>query len=315
MDNQGIARTPTISDALFEGLALDVERDAPIGSLTWYRVGGSAEALVDPEDEASLGTLLSRCAESSVPVRVLGSGANLLVSEAGVPGVVIRLTHKSFRMLRGLEDRSGRLVVGSGYDLMRLVNETAREGLSGLEGLAGVPATVGGAIRMNAGGAYGQIADVVRSVRVMDLDGTTTTLEREQIPFGYRRSGIEQPLILEAVLQLECVGGEAVYLRKKEIFAKKTTEQPFADATAGCAFKNPVDEAGRQVDSAGRLIDACGLKGARVGGAYVSEVHANFIAAGAGATADDVIQLFRQVQERVEAATGVRLVREVVVWP
>ncbi|MEQ9461190.1 MAG: UDP-N-acetylmuramate dehydrogenase [Phycisphaeraceae bacterium] len=305
----------TLDPSMFEGLDVEVSFDAPLGPLTWYRVGGSAEALVDPRSIESLGELLRRCHASKIAVRVLGSGANLLVADEGVPGVIVRLSNPAFRQLKGLDRRDGLIAVGGGYDLMRLVNETTRVGLGGLEGLAGVPASIGGAVRMNAGGAYGQISDVVASVLVMDDRGQTRRIARDDIAFGYRRSGITELVIIEVELQLEPAEAVSLIQRKKEVFARKKYEQPFGAATCGCAFKNPTDDQGQPCDSAGRLIDACGLKGYRLGGAVVSDRHANFIAAESGASADDLIRLIDHVQREVAEQTGVHLVCEVVIWP
>ncbi|QDU70291.1 UDP-N-acetylmuramate dehydrogenase [Mucisphaera calidilacus] len=306
----------TLPDTLFADLDLDldVRRDAPLAPRTWYAVGGHAQALVTPADAHALATLLQRCRDSSVPVRILGSGANLLVADAGVPGVVITLDHPAFRQ-QHIEPDTGRLRVGAGSDLMALVNETVRHGLAGLEVLTGVPASLGGAIRMNAGGAYGEIADAILDVTLMDHDGNTATRQRADIDFRYRHSGLEQTIITDATLQLTPGNPDDLRQRLKDIFATKKAQQPFAAKSAGCAFKNPVDDHGRPNDAAGRIIDQCGLKGHRLGGAAVSERHANFITADPNATADDIINLIRRVQDEVERQTGIRLVREVVVWP
>lgn len=305
----------TLPNTLFNDLNLTTQTDAPLGPLTWYGIGGRAQALVTPEDDHTLATLLTRCREQDIPFRVLGSGANLLVADTTVPGVVVRLSHHHFRAVDGLETRTGHLTIGAGADLMNLVNETARHGLAGLEVLAGVPASLGGAIRMNAGGAYGQIADAITSVTLLDHTGQSRTLTRDQIGFGYRRSGITDPIITSATLTLTPDDPQQVMARKKDIFATKKTQQPFAARSAGCAFKNPVDDQGNPCDSAGRLIDQCGLKGFRLGGAVVSEKHANFITADDHAHADDVIRLFQHVQDEVERQTGTRLTREIVIWP
>ncbi len=301
---------------LLEELGTPHEADAPLGPLTWYGVGGAAKALAHPHDEAMLAALMLRCHEASVPVYILGGGANLLVRDCGVDGVVLRLDAPAFTCLHVADDR---LTVGAGHDLAKLVMEAARAGLSGIECLAGIPGTAGGAVRMNAGGAYGAIGPRVAQVRVMDRRGDVTRLEREQLRFDYRRSSIDAPIILDVTLQLERGDPQAVRQRVKTIFAHKKASQPLADASAGCVFKNPQslpDSLPADTPrAAGALIDLAGLKGLRVGGAEVSSRHANFVVAHDGCRADDIVALIERMQSAVAARFGVTLERELVIWP
>lgn len=280
-----------------------VRRDAPVP--TWIGVGGRADALVEPAGEDDL--LRALDAFAGEPVRVLGDGANLLVGDEGVNGLVV-----STAQMRGVEWlEEGLLRAQAGANLPRLVVESVRRGLAGLENLAGVPASVGGAVRMNAGGAFGQMADVVERVTLLTPGGERRTLQRDGIDFRYRDSGIEG-IILSADLRLTPGEPGPLRARLKEVMAKKKMSQPLKADSAGCAFKNPMVEGRRE--SAGALLDRAGCKGLRVGGAEVSSEHANFIVTHPGATARDVLALMDAAANRVRERFGVALEREVVVW-
>ena len=179
---------------LFDGLDLDLQADAPLGPLTWYRTGGRAALLAMPDGPEQLQRLVQRCRERRVPMAVLGAGANLLVTEPGFDGVVVRLTAEAFKQVH---IKDGRVTAGAGVDLFKLVPMTAKAGLDGLVQVAGIPATVGGAVRMNAGGTYGDVGSSVASVKLMGDDGEIYTRTRDDLVFGYRRSNIAAPFILE----------------------------------------------------------------------------------------------------------------------
>ncbi|MFG0258601.1 MAG: UDP-N-acetylmuramate dehydrogenase [Phycisphaerales bacterium JB043] len=284
---------------------IKIVRDAPIK--TWFGVGGVADTLVIPGDTDQLREILED--HRGAPLRVLGDGANLLVDDDGIDGVVI-----DTRRLDGVERlEPARWRVGAGLRLAKLTVECARQGLRGVEGLAGVPASIGGALRMNAGGRYGQIADVVESVDVMDLEsGTIRTLGRDEIAFGYRTSGLERHVVLGGVLRFECDEPESVRADLKRVMREKKRSQPLGERSAGCAFKNPLVD-GERV-SAGRLLDECGCKGLRAGGASISHDHANFVVTSPGARARDVIELLDRVGVIVHERRGVDLEREIVCW-
>lgn len=298
-----------VKDDLLSELNIPHERDVPLGPRTWYRVGGNARILAHPQSIEELSQLAGRCYGVGVPMYVLGSGANLLVSDKGVDGVVVVLDAPVFKECT-LDPHN--VVVGAGADLMKLVLDTARVGLTGLEVLAGIPATVGGAIRMNAGGTYGDIGRSVKRITAMDERGCISQLEKGELRFDYRSTNIDQTFILDVEFELEETDSDEVGKRVKEIFLIKKTTQPMADNSAGCTFKNPPAEIG---SPAGKLIDEAGLKGHTVGGARVSERHANFIVCNEGGTADDVLALIEHVQTTVNDQMGVQLQREVVVWP
>ena len=301
-----------MSETMTTGAMIEIEHQAPLP--TWFKVGGGADRLARPADAEQL----RQCIEMDPSLRVLGDGANLLVHDDGVGELVV-----SLERLAQIEwdAASGRLRVGAGVNLPKLITRTVREGLAGLEVLGGIPASIGGALVMNAGGAFGQIADVVAAVHAIDRNGKHVMLERSQIDFSYRHSGLGSLIITGAELAL--VPGDAVALRNKllDVMAYKKKSQPMAENSAGCAFKNPTLEsdteglgaAGSRV-SAGKLIDLAGCKGLRIGSASVSPVHGNFLTADTGGRAADVIELMSQVQKRVFDRFGVRIVREVVVW-
>lgn len=310
-----MAPPPAGSTTLFADLDVDVELDAPLAQHTWYGIGGHADALVRPRSAEALAALLRRCARNGVRVRVLGDGANLLVADEGVDGVVVKLDAPAFKAMQlNADGPVTRARVGGGRDLGKTIRETVGAGLKGLEPLIGIPATVGGAVRMNAGGKYGAIGDVVESVGLVGRDGQEHAFARESIGFGYRHSDLPAGVITWAVLRLEAADPVALRARAKEISAYKASVQPLDAHSAGCMYRNPVDPASGQRISAGLLIDRAGLKGTSVGGARVSEQHGNFIVVVPGARAADVVGLSRLVEEETLRRTGIRLEREVVFW-
>lgn len=286
---------------------------------TWFGIGGGADRFCVPRgiDE------LRRCIELDPALRVLGDGANLLVDDDGVGELVVELSDTAFTSWQ-IDAKSGVVRVGAGANLPKLINEAVRQGLAGIEGLAGIPAAIGGALVMNAGGAFGQIADVVTRVYALDRDGREVMLDRSAIAFDYRHSGLTHLIITGAELQLHPGDPAALRQKQKDVMAYKKNSQPMADKSAGCVFKNPtlraalkadgVDAAPGQRVSAGMLIDKARLKGLRVGGAEVSPRHANFMVTSSDAKAHDVIQLMQLVQNRVRESFGVDLHPEVVVW-
>ena len=293
-----------------DGLA--IQMDAPIA--TWLGVGGRAERLARPRSVDEV----RACLAMDRDLLILGDGANLLVCDEGVERLVVDLQELAHVKI---DAGTGRVVAGAGARLLKLITDTVRAGLAGLEGLGGIPASIGGAIFMNAGGAFGEIGSAVRRARVMDRDGSLHDLLREQIAFGYRHSGLEDRIIIEAEFALTPSDPVALRTRLKEVMAYKKSSQPLGEDSAGCIFKNPtlpvpvagIGDSGQRI-SAGLLIDRAGCKGLRVGSAMVSHGHANFIVVDKGGTADDVMQVMSQVQRRVLERFGVRLDPEVVVW-
>jgi UDP-N-acetylmuramate dehydrogenase len=289
----------------FAGLEEIVKEDEPLAGHTWFGIGGPASYFVEPRTVEELREAVRRCADHEIPVRVIGSGANLLVDDAGVKGAVIRLLGGQFAEVSTVE---GGLRAGAGADMGRLVLRCVREGLSGLECLTGVPGSVGGCVKMNAGGAFGDIGSVIESVEVMTDGGEVFTRHRDDLAFAYRSTNISARFVLGAVLRLTADDPQRILRQVKQIWIYKKNTQPLGDRNAGCVFKNP-----RGV-SAGALIDRAGMKGRRVGGAYVSEKHANFILADDGATASDVLKLINQIRDAVYEMAGVYLELELEVW-
>ena len=289
----------------YEEFGEQVRLNVPLAPLTWFGLGGPAKFFVTPRDVGQLQAIVARVRENEIPLFVLGSGANLLVRDEGVDGAVICLNSPAFKSA----EISGTTVnAGAGKDVQKLVLECAHAGLSGLECLAGIPGSVGGEIKMNAGGAFGDIGSAVQTVTVMDTNGKVFTRTRDDLVFEYRKSNISAKFILSATFGLTQDDPQRVANKVKEIWMYKKNSQPLADHSAGCIFKNP------RGLSAGALIDQSGLKGTVVGGAEVSTKHANFITARKGSKASDVLTLIEQVRGKVHEKFDVKLETEVVIW-
>src|SRR5262245_43123633 len=254
---------------LFGDLDVEAVTDAAIGArMTWYGIGGRADTLIRPRSVEALATLMKRCHRSGTPLRVLGSGANLLVADEGVDGIVVKLDHDAFTEIRyNAQGEVHAMKAMAGADMAKVLMDAARRGLEGLSPMAGIPASVGGAIRMNAGGAYGAIGEAVHSVGCLTRSGELVVYPASELKFGYRSTNIPGRLVLWAAFTLRETDPIALRDRVKEIFAYKKSTQPLADHSAGCVFKNPIDPVAEQRVSAGKLIDEAGLKGAAVGGA------------------------------------------------
>jgi len=269
------------------------------------RIGGPAQYFIEPTTTDELTETLRRCSENEVPTHILGGGANLLVGDSGVVGAVIRLSGEEFAAASFEGDR---LKAGAGANLSRLVLRSVREGCGGMEPLTGIPGSVGGAVRMNAGGSFGDIGNIVEAGHLMDVDGTVYTRHRGDLMFGYRTNNISAKVILGAELRLAEDDPHRILNQVKQIWIYKKNSQPLGGHNAGCIFKNP-----RQL-SAGALIDKAGLKGRRIGGAHVSDKHANFILVDKGTSATDVLKLIEQIRETVYKRFEVYLELEIEVW-
>ncbi|MFO0840494.1 MAG: UDP-N-acetylmuramate dehydrogenase [Phycisphaerae bacterium] len=290
----------------FEHFAEILRTNAPLAPLTWYQLGGPARYYAEPRDESELAALLRCARDSGVAWRILGRGANLLVRDEGFDGLVVRLCGPCFEEV---EYDGQRVQVGAGRDFTRLVRESLDLGLTGLEALAGIPGTVGGIIRMNAGGRYGEIASFVERMSLIDAQGELVERDAAGIGFSYRHTCLDGCAILGARLLLQQADATHAKARYREIWNEKYSNQPPVSArTCGCIFKNPPGH------SAGVLIDRAGLKGHRVGGAVISAKHANFIVAEADARARDVLDLIALAKDRVWNQTGFELQLEVEVW-
>jgi UDP-N-acetylmuramate dehydrogenase len=294
-----------MTDNPFAGLEEIVSENEPLAPHTWYRIGGPARWYVRPRSVEELQESARRCAENNIAVYVLGLGANLLVGDQGVSGAVFRLDQDDWRRVKF---QGASVEVGAGADIQKLVLRTVRQGLAGIECLAGIPGTVGGAVRMNAGGKFGDIGAVITRVDVMDITGLLFERTKDDLIFDYRSTNIAARFILGATMELDEADPDEIMKKTKEIWMYKRNTQPLNTKNCGCIFKNP------RGLSAGALIDQAGLKGFKVGGAEVSDKHANFIIAHPGCRADDVMNLVKLIREKVFDKNQILLESEVQVW-
>ncbi|HEX6311342.1 MAG TPA: UDP-N-acetylmuramate dehydrogenase [Acidimicrobiia bacterium] len=298
-----------VAAELEERLPGRVTRRVPFGELSTYRIGGPVAVLARIRSEAELAAAAGVIATHRPRVLVVGRGSNLLVGDGGFAGVALLLEghFEALDLDAGAPD--DRLVrAGGAVALPVLARRSAAAGLAGLEFFVGIPGSVGGAVRMNAGGHGRETADVLRRARIVDLASGAAPTARgvAELELGYRRSALSPTeVVVAAELAVAPDTPGACEARVGEIVRWRREHQP-GGANAGSVFRNPPG------DSAGRLIDATGLKGLRVGGAVVSAKHANFFQAEPGATATDVARLLAEVQRRVAEATGVRLVPELL---
>src|SRR5687767_724481 len=290
----------------FSGLEEIVTENESLAPHTWYKIGGPARWYVRPRSVEELQEAARRCVENEIPIYVLGLGANLLVGDDGVNGAVFRFDQEYWRRVKFEKNT---VEVGAGADMQKLVLRTVRQGLAGIECLAGIPGTVGGGIRMNAGGKFGDIGALVTRVQVMDAGGTLFERTKDDLVFEYRSTNIAAKFILGATLELEEDDPDRIMKKTKEIWMYKRNTQPLNTKNCGCMFKNP------RGLSAGALIDQAGLKGMKIGGAEVSTKHANFIVANPGCRADDVLRLVKIIREKVFERNEIHLESEVQIWP
>ena len=300
--------TPTRPQALAAGLRALVSSetlvraDEPLARRTTFRVGGPADVYVEPASDEDLAAVLSYCAETGESFFVLGRGSNLLVRDGGFRGVVICLAQAHFSRI---EVRGDRLHCGAGAKLKRVAVEAKQSGLSGVEFLEGIPGSVGGALRMNAGAMGGATFDAVESLRFMDYHGKIFEKPAREVATEYRSCPmLRDHLALDVVFRCAWASREEIEKRMDAFSQKRWASQPAAPS-AGCIFKNP------QPLAAGRLVDELGLKGLRVGGAVVSEEHGNYIVNAGGATARNILELIAQVKQRVHSERGIELHPEI----
>lgn len=279
-----------------------IRRNEPLARRTTLRVGGPADFFVEPGSESDLAEVVRLCAERRLPFLVLGRGSNLLVRDGGIRGVVISLSQPHFSRI---EVSAPRLRCGAGARLKAVAMEAKRHELTGFEFLEGIPGSVGGGLRMNAGAMGNEMFEVVESVRVMDFAGAVRECGAKEMDVSYRVcSTLERLIALEAVLAGRPGRRELIERRMHEYSQRRWGSQP-ASPSAGCIFKNPLTV------PAGRLIEELGLKGARVGGAWVSAEHGNFIVNDGNATARDILELIDLIRRRARAERGIDLETEV----
>ena len=290
---------------IFSGLEEIVEKDYPLAKRTWYGLGGPADYFIRPKNTEQLKEVVLRCNENGIRMRVMGFGSNLLVSDAGVRGAVIKLDADQFARVE-FDDQGA--TVWAGAELSKLVLTCVKKGLSGIETLTGIPGSVGGAVKMNAGGNFGDFGAAVETVVLMDNTGNIFEKSKPELEFDYRRTNITAQFILNVRLKLNAGDPEQIMRTVKEIWIYKKNSQPLNTKNSGCIFKNP-----RGI-SAGALVDRADLKGLQIGGAIVSEKHANFIIAEKGCTSDDVMKLIEAIKKSVKEQFDVDLELEIEIW-
>ncbi len=280
-------------------LSGDVCFDEPMRKHTTFQAGGPAKVFVTPQTASELASVIRLCREFEKPYFILGNGSNLLVSDEGYEGVVIHVG----RAFEDVRVEGSRILAGAGATLSKTAAAARDASLSGLEFASGIPGTVGGALVMNAGAYGGEMAQVVRGVRVLTKDGEEKRLEASELEMGYRKSCIlpRGYIVTEAEFLLSRGDKEEIRSRMEELAARRKEKQPLEYASAGSTFKRP------EGYFAGKLIMDAGLRGFSVGNACVSEKHCGFVVNRGGASASDILEVCRQVRERVFRKFGVPL--------
>ncbi len=297
---------PTLPGSLTRVKGIKPQPLVSLANFTSWRVGGPAEWFASPSSVEELQSLIAWAYEQKMPCRVIGAGSNLLIHDAGLPGLSLCM-----RKLQGsdLDPKTGLVEALAGEPIPNLSKRAAKAGLHGLEWAVGIPGTVGGATVMNAGAQGGCTADWLESVQVIDLNGEGPfELSRQELDYAYRQSLLQEKalVVLSARFRLD-PGHDHKELNQitQKNLTHRTTTQPYQLPSCGSVFRNP------EPLKAGRLIEALGLKGHRIGGAEISPIHANFIVNIGGATAADINQMIALIQQRVQTAHGVMLHPEV----
>lgn len=303
------ARDPAFARGLRTRLRGEVREGESLARYSTYRIGGPATVVLPAAGE-DVGVALGMAHEAGVPWFALGLGSNILLPDEGLDALVIRLG----KGLDALRQDGDRWTVGAGLPAPLAARRTAAAGFAGLHIFVGVPGSVGGGVYMNAGCHGGDWADVVERVTVVDAAGQDQVLRRPEVPFTYRRSGLDGRVVLETVVRLRAEAQPHLDEQIAEMFEWRQRGTPFNQPCCGSVFKNPSGPSWKREggpDTAGQLVEAAGLKGTRIGGAQVSPVHANYVVNTGDATAADVRALIERAQREVEAKFGVRLEPEV----
>lgn len=282
-----------------------VQKKVRLSKYTTFKIGGRADYVVEPKDEDNLKALLISARKMKIPVLVMGAGSNILAGDGRIRGIILRLRSPYFCRI---SVRGGFLDAGAGCMVSRIVSTACRRGLAGTEFLAGIPATLGGAIAMNAGTKDASIGEIVEKISVMDYNGRKFVIGPKKFRFKYRDAGLGRYIVLGATLALRKSPRAKIRSRISGYTAARHSSIDWRHPSAGCVFKNP------EGHSAGRLIDMCGLKGEKIGGAQVSRKHANFIVNTGSATCADVLDLMRLVRNKVRSRFAVALKPEIKLW-
>lgn len=281
----------------------NVRRDEPMKKHTTFRIGGPADYYLCPHSVEEVKGAVHICRERGIPFFILGNGSNLLVSDKGYRGAVIQI----WKNMNSVRTEGTQIFAQSGALLSQAAAEALRQGLTGMEFAAGIPGTLGGAVFMNAGAYGGEMKDILKEAQVMDQEGNVRILSKEELELGYRTSIVRKKgyIVLSAVLELSRGDREQIKQCMEELKEKRVTKQPLEMPSAGSTFKRP------EGYFAGKLIMDAGLRGFCVGGAQVSEKHCGFVVNRGDATASDVVNLIKTVQEQVRERFGVELETEV----
>ncbi|QDU82005.1 UDP-N-acetylenolpyruvoylglucosamine reductase MurB [Polystyrenella longa] len=277
----------------------------PLAKHTWLGVGGPAQYFIEPRNFDELRDVVRCCHETETPIHILGGGSNVLVRDEGVSGVVVHFKADNFSDIsfEGSEVR-----VQAGALLSNVISRCIQEGLGGLETLAGIPGTIGGAISGNAGGNNGDIGQFVKEVRVLTSTGEIKTRTAEEVSFSYRQSTLTDLVVLETLFSLKKEEPDEISQRMRKTWIMKKATQPLSFQSAGCIFRNP------RGTKAGALIEQAGLKGTRVGNVEISDRHANFFVTQPGATAEDILKLIDLTRSKVSEQHGIDLELEIKIW-
>ena len=294
-------------DKIFEyaaGIGCKAERDVPMSKYTTFRIGGNASVMLTPLNDEQLVSIVKECKKENIKPFILGNGSNMLISDDGLKTVVINMCRPepSIELVNG-----DTIICDSGMTMSKVCNFALDNGLTGLEFAFGIPGSAGGAAYMNAGAYGGEMKDVLIECRHIDSDGNLGSLKGEELGLSYRTSAYEHNGYIITTLVMKLKKGDKAEIKAKmqELLQRRKDKQPLEYPSAGSTFKRPVGY------FAGGLIEECGLKGCSVGGAQVSEKHAGFIINKGGATAQDVLDLIKYVQDRVYEEKGVHLEPEV----
>ncbi len=282
-----------------------IQPGQPLAPFTHLHIGGPAEYLVTPRNRKELARVVTACTAEKIPLRVLGVGTNLVVRDVGVSGAVIRLIAPDFMEVT-ITGKSAK--AGGGATLFSLISAASAAGLAGFETLVGITATVGGALRFNAGDRSGEIADHLVRVEVINTAGKIVSRERGDIRFGDHNSDLDEPVVLSVEFALESDDPDAIVKRMRRAWINRKAEQPLSHQAAVRVFRDPDGH------SAAQLIDRAGLVRSRIGAAEVSDRNANYIVAHPGTTAADVISLAERMRAAVRDTQGIELDQELKVW-
>ena len=290
---------------LIDGLEHVIVENEPLAHFTRLRLGGVAEYFAQPTSLEELTEIIRRCAQDGMPIRLIGGGSNVLVSDEGVAGMVVHLSAPRFSQIEVVEDG---LIVGGGAHLSHFVSTAVREGFAGPEQLVGIPGSMGGALHENTGTANADIGTWVEGVTVLTRSGEMLDRTREELHFAYRQSNLNELAILEVRLKFETDDPARLTKRLQKLWIARRAQQPLSQENAAYVFKDHGGEA------AGKLIDLAGLKATRVGQVEISSRDSNFIVANSGASSDDVQRLIDLIRSRVKDRLAVDLELSLRIW-